>query len=198
MQHNYIRPEIMVFAAEMERKMRLNDASKGDMYKTTSPRVLHGGLVADVRELDAEIDIFVYGRATPRVAYAAFAESADVANMAMMISWVLLNNAGCYPVPEERPVTLADFVNPRLPDPPEPLYYLQYAKQWVGNDMLWWRQSGNGYTTDLRLAETYTAEQVTKHIREGVDRPWLKHYIDTKTRPAVDMQYVKKAESPWP
>lgn len=75
-------------------------------------------------------------------------------------------------------------------------FYLQDSRQHVGNDMLFWAKDGKGYTTDLRLAHVYTKEQVVaQHNARETDIPWPKAYIDAKTRPAVDMQYVKREEA---
>ncbi|WP_137923907.1 hypothetical protein [Cupriavidus sp. 2SB] len=76
------------------------------------------------------------------------------------------------------------------------LYYLQDSRSHVGNDMLWWCPNGAGYTTDLRKAAVYTREEAqAKHDSRATDIPWPKAYIDGKTRPAVDMQYVRRAEA---
>ena len=74
----------------------------------------------------------------------------------------------------------------------EELFYVQDKRSYVGNDMLWWALNGQGYTTDLSRAQTYTKEEAFKlHKDRGTDMPWPKKYIDGKTRPAVDMQYVE-------
>lgn len=76
------------------------------------------------------------------------------------------------------------------------VFYLQDSRSYVGNDVLWWAKDGKGYTTDLRLAQTYTkAEAVALHEQRETDIPWPKTYIDAKTRPAVDMQYIKRDEA---
>lgn len=77
------------------------------------------------------------------------------------------------------------------------LFYVQDSRSYVGNDMLFWGGlNGNGYTTDLRKAQLYTQEQAqAMHNSRETDIPWPKAYIDAKTRPAVDMQYVKRAEA---
>lgn len=73
------------------------------------------------------------------------------------------------------------------------LYYLQDSRSFVGNDVLWWAQGGNGYTTDLRKAKTYTREEAqAMHAARSSDIPWPKEYIDGKTRPAVDFQYLSR------
>lgn len=75
-------------------------------------------------------------------------------------------------------------------------FYLQDSRSYVGNDMLFWAKDGKGYTTDLRNAHVYTKQQAVKrHESRETDIPWPKAYIDAKTRPAVDMQYVKRAEA---
>lgn len=75
-------------------------------------------------------------------------------------------------------------------------FYLQDSRDYVGNDMLFWAQDGKGYTTDMRKAHVYTkAEAVARHESRITDIPWPKAYIDARTLPAVDMQYVKRAEA---
>ncbi len=75
-------------------------------------------------------------------------------------------------------------------------FYLQDSRSYVGNDMLFWAKDGNGYTTDLRKAEVYSrADAVAQHQSRETDIPWPKDYIDAKTRPAVDVQYVKREEA---
>jgi hypothetical protein len=76
------------------------------------------------------------------------------------------------------------------------LFYLQDSRTYVGNDMLFWAIDGKGYTTDLRKAQVYTKDEaVAQHRRRETDIPWPKDYIDARTRPAVDMQHVKRAEA---
>lgn len=42
----------------------------------------------------------------------------------------------------------------------EQLYYVQDARYYVGNCILWWRNEGMGYTTDLDDAGLFTASEV--------------------------------------
>jgi len=70
-------------------------------------------------------------------------------------------------------------------------YYLQDNRSYVGNDILFWAKDGKGYTTDLSKAHIYSKEDaVSQHKCRETDIPWPKDYIDARTRPAVDMQYV--------
>lgn len=71
------------------------------------------------------------------------------------------------------------------------LFYLQDNRGYVGNDLMFWAKNGRGYTTDISKAEVYTkAAAFTQHKSRCSDIPWPKDYIDARTRPAVDMQYV--------
>lgn len=73
------------------------------------------------------------------------------------------------------------------------LFYLQDSRQVVGNDMMWWAWNGHGYTSDLRKAHVYTSEEaMAQHKSRETDIPWPKDYIDSRTRPAVDIQHVER------
>jgi hypothetical protein len=77
----------------------------------------------------------------------------------------------------------------------EEFFYLQDSRKYVGNDVLWWA-NGGCYTTDLSKARVFTkVEAVRQHESRETDIPWPKDYIDGKTRPAVDMQYIKRDEA---
>lgn len=70
-------------------------------------------------------------------------------------------------------------------------FYLQDNRSYVGNDVLWWAKDGKGYTTDLSNAHIYNKnDALAQHRCRESDVPWPKEYIDERTRPAVDMQYV--------
>ncbi|MDB5937499.1 MAG: hypothetical protein JWQ01_4843 [Massilia sp.] len=74
-------------------------------------------------------------------------------------------------------------------------FYLQDSRSYVGNDMQFWK-AGGGYTTDVSKARIYTKQDaVALHQIRETDIPWPKDYIDARTRPAVDMQYVKRDEA---
>ncbi|WP_312462334.1 hypothetical protein [Comamonas sp.] len=90
------------------------------------------------------------------------------------------------PAPQAQPAAALDA------DQPEPdLWYLQDTRGYVGNDVVWWAKDGKGYTTDVRKAHVYGRDEALKlQAARGCDRAWPKAYIDGKTRPAVDMQYI--------
>ena len=75
-------------------------------------------------------------------------------------------------------------------------FYLQDSRSYVGNDVLWWAIDGAGYTTDISKAHVFTKDEaVRQHECRETDIPWPKDYIDARTRPAVDMQYIKRDEA---
>lgn len=70
-------------------------------------------------------------------------------------------------------------------------FYLQDKRTYVGNDVMWWAKDGKGYTTDVSKAHVYTKEEAFgQHECRETDVPWPKDYIETKVRPAVDVQYI--------
>ena len=73
-------------------------------------------------------------------------------------------------------------------------YYLQDARGYVGNDMLWWGKGGNGYTTDLSKAHVFSQDDVDKGASRSTDVFWPVVYINNLARPTVDMQYAKRSE----
>lgn len=82
-------------------------------------------------------------------------------------------------------------LSPAPADPDQ--YYLQDSRDYVGNDLMFWGIEGRGYVTDVSKAQVYTkAEAARQHQVRDTDIPWPKAYIDAHTRPAVDMQYVKR------
>lgn len=75
-------------------------------------------------------------------------------------------------------------------------YYVQDTRQIVGNDMMWWAIDGKGYTTDINKAHVFDKATAISTCTDdnGYRRHftmWPKAYIDQKTRPAVDVQYVR-------
>lgn len=75
-------------------------------------------------------------------------------------------------------------------------WYLQDTRFYTGNDVMWWAKDGKGYTSDVNKAHVYEREEAFRQAAiRGTDRAWPKSYIDGKTRPAVDMQYIDHAEA---
>ena len=75
-------------------------------------------------------------------------------------------------------------------------FYLQDNRSFVGNDILWWAKDGKGYTTDIDKAEIFSRDDAVRQNQcRETDIPWPKPYVDRRTRPAVDMQYVDIKEA---
>ena len=75
-------------------------------------------------------------------------------------------------------------------------FYLQDSRSYVGNNVLFWAKDNKGYTTDVSKAQLYSRDVAEKmHLSRPSDIPWPKSYIDNKTRPAVDMQNIKRDDA---
>lgn len=77
-------------------------------------------------------------------------------------------------------------------------FYLQDSRQYVGNDMVFWKAdgNGNGYTTNLAEAQIYTKDAAqAQHNMRHSDIPWPRSYIDRRLRPVVDMQSARLDEA---
>ena len=71
------------------------------------------------------------------------------------------------------------------------LYYLEDTRQRIGNCLVWWRQGGCGYTTDVSKAGVFEGDRAfAQHNARKTDRPWPKNYVDGRARPRVDFQDV--------
>ena len=67
-------------------------------------------------------------------------------------------------------------------------FYVQDKRQYVGNCILWWRENGNGYTTNIDEAGVFTEKNLP--IKRETDVAWPKDYIDEHLRQTVDVQDV--------
>lgn len=77
----------------------------------------------------------------------------------------------------------------------EELYYLQDARNYVGNSMLWWRAEGAGYTSNIDEAGTFSRERAYgQHAERHTDRPWRKDYIDARIKRHVDHQNCARSD----
>lgn len=75
-------------------------------------------------------------------------------------------------------------------------FYVQDSRSIVGNDLMWWGIEGIGYTSDVSKARVFTmAQAVAQHQTRDTDIPWPKAYIDARTRPVVDHQYINRDEA---
>ena len=74
-------------------------------------------------------------------------------------------------------------------------FYLQDSRGLVGDNLMFWAQAG-GYTSSLGLAELMTEDKAfNQHESRHTDIPWSADYLSQRTRPVVDMQYVKSDQA---
>ena len=71
------------------------------------------------------------------------------------------------------------------------MFYIQDTRKVVGNSMSWWALEGNGYTCDIKKAQTYTEEEAMAIQRNRrTDKAWPKEYINAHLQHHVDLQTV--------
>lgn len=71
------------------------------------------------------------------------------------------------------------------------LYYLQNGV--VGNDMLFWRKDGEGYTTNLEEAEVFTKKEAFSLSKENKKyKPRLKAEVDQCSHHSTSMSVFTK------
>ena len=72
------------------------------------------------------------------------------------------------------------------------LYYMQDARQYVGNSMSWWAKDYHGYVCDIKKAHIFTLEEAKKASLRNTDILWPKDYIDQRIQHHIDMQSCEK------
>jgi hypothetical protein len=75
------------------------------------------------------------------------------------------------------------------------LYYIQSLKRGVwGNDAVWWRPNGQGYTSHMDEAGKYTAEECAA-IDQNDNRFLPVQFVDAITHRAVDFSKARQLEN---
>ncbi|WP_223484679.1 hypothetical protein [Stenotrophomonas indicatrix] len=75
---------------------------------------------------------------------------------------------------------------------PEPMFYIQDTRQFVGNCPVWWGPNGGGYVTRLDEAGRYTEQEaITQNRTRTTDIPWPCAEIDALARRTVDCQHMR-------
>ena len=78
------------------------------------------------------------------------------------------------------------------PIDPHAQYYIQDARQFVGNAMLWWAIEAKGYTCDIENAGVFSGEEAMKHRLSDV--PWPVDLINKNVKKIVDYQSISGAK----
>lgn len=75
---------------------------------------------------------------------------------------------------------------------PDPMFYIQDTRQFVGNCPVWWGPGGGGYVTRLDEAGRYTEQEAVKQNRcRDTDIPWPCAEIEAIARRTVDFQHMR-------
>ena len=79
----------------------------------------------------------------------------------------------------------------------EKLFYVQDARQYVGNSMLWWKHDNCGYVCNIKEAKVFTQAEIDGmcSINEGSKKAWPKEYIDERKEDHIDMQSCNHDEA---
>ena len=73
------------------------------------------------------------------------------------------------------------------------LFYIQNDLACVGNEALWWRENGQGYTAHLSDAGKFTkAEADSIHDNRATDVPWPCAEIEPLAYRAVDVGDLRR------
>jgi hypothetical protein len=77
------------------------------------------------------------------------------------------------------------------------MYYVQDARNYVGNAVLWWGLGGGGYVTDLKKAQKYTKAEIVKEFGDGrdTDKIWPASHVEKAIREYVDIQGLNRENS---
>ena len=66
---------------------------------------------------------------------------------------------------------------------------MQNTTQYAGNNILWWKNSERGYTTNIDDAKIFTKkEALAQHQDRSTDKPWPVDYVRKHTSHTVDHQ----------
>jgi hypothetical protein len=77
----------------------------------------------------------------------------------------------------------------------EKTYYIQDARSYVGNAVLWWGLNGCGYVTDLSKAHKYTWEELRDFEPRDTDIIWESEHVEKAVRKYLDMQGLNRLNS---
>lgn len=79
--------------------------------------------------------------------------------------------------------------------PKDKCFYVQDARNYVGNAVLWWGINGRGYVTDLSKAHKYTWQEIQDFNPRDLDIIWESEHVEKAIRQYVDMQGLNRDNS---
>jgi hypothetical protein len=93
---------------------------------------------------------------------------------------------GCKPCYAHRTMVINDKAEAKL-------FYIQDTRGYCGNSVMWWREDGHGYTTNLDEAWRVDLENAQSICaNRDTDRMWPCDKIDIGSKRHFDMQYLPK------
>ena len=77
------------------------------------------------------------------------------------------------------------------------MYYVQDARNYVGNAVLWWGLNSSGYVCDIHKAQKYTKDEIVKKFGDGreTDIIWPASHVEGAIKEIVDIQGLKREYS---
>lgn len=72
------------------------------------------------------------------------------------------------------------------------MYYIQDARSYVGNAMLFWAKNSAGYTCELSRAHKYSYLEIVNSSWRETDIIWESKHIEAGVKTIVDMQRVDR------
>ena len=81
--------------------------------------------------------------------------------------------------------------------PENDMYYVQDARDYVGNCVKFWGLNNNGYVCDISLAQKYTKEEIIKQFSNSkeTDVVWSAKHVEANVSKFVDMQNLRRVNS---
>ena len=73
--------------------------------------------------------------------------------------------------------------------------YLLSNLFYCGNNLLFWKHGGRGYSTDYNTAQRFTLDEVKPILKSGKYRAWKLSYLKTKIKRTIDIQDLDNNES---
>jgi len=85
----------------------------------------------------------------------------------------------------------------QLPD--DEYFYVQDARNYVGNAVLWWGLGSNGYVCDIHKAQKYTKKEIVDKFGDGreTDIVWIGSHVEKGIKEIVDAQNLRREYSVW-
>ena len=83
----------------------------------------------------------------------------------------------------------------QLPD--DEYFYVQDARNYVGNAVLWWGPNSNGYICDINNAQKYTKKEIVDRFGDGRDTDiiWIGSHVEKARKEIIDVQGLKREYS---